>query len=141
MNDGGFEMARIRRSGLLAIAVALTLSPAIAEQETQPGGRVALVIGNANYQDDNASLSEPVNDARTMADELRRSGFEVELGEDLSRAATQEALSRLYGKIKPGSAVVFFFSGFGAQSNRQSYLIPVNAQIWTEADVRREGVS
>ena len=37
--------------------------------------------------------------------------------------------------------MLVFFSGFGVQSNRQSYMIPVDAQIWTEADVRRDGFS
>src|SRR5262249_46323610 len=41
----------------------------------------------------------------------------------------------------PGSVVLIFFSGFGIQSNRQSYMIPVDAQIWSEADVRHDGFS
>ena len=53
----------------------------------------------------------------------------------------RRAFDRLYGKIKPGSVALIFFSGFGIQSSRQSYMIPVDAQIWTEADVRRDGFS
>jgi uncharacterized caspase-like protein len=53
----------------------------------------------------------------------------------------RRAFERLYGRIKPGSVVLVFFSGHGLQSNRQSYMIPVDAQIWNEADVRREGFS
>ena len=53
----------------------------------------------------------------------------------------RRAFDRLYGKIKPGSVALMFFSGFGVQSGRQSYMIPVDAQIWTEADVRRDGFS
>src|SRR6202045_3825396 len=53
----------------------------------------------------------------------------------------QRAFDRLYGRIKPGSVALVFFSGFGVQSSRQSYMIPVDAQIWTEADVRRDGFS
>src|SRR6202012_4188704 len=45
------------------------------------------------------------------------------------------------GHIKPGTVSLIFFSGFGIQSNRQSFMIPVDAQIWTEADVRRDGIS
>src|ERR1700688_1657828 len=51
------------------------------------------------------------------------------------------AFDKLYGKIKPGSVGLVFFSGYGVQSNRQSFMIPVDAQIWTEADVRRDGLS
>ncbi len=53
----------------------------------------------------------------------------------------RRALDKLYGKIKPGSVALIFFSGFGVQSGRQSYMIPVDAQIWTEPDVRRDGFS
>jgi Flp pilus assembly protein TadD len=51
----------------------------------------------------------------------------------------RKAFDRLYGKLKPGSVALIFFSGFGVQSSRQSYMIPVDAQIWTEPDVRRDG--
>jgi hypothetical protein len=53
----------------------------------------------------------------------------------------RKALERLYGHIKPGTVALIFFSGYGVQSNRQSFMIPVDAQIWTEADVRRDGIS
>jgi hypothetical protein len=99
------------------------------------------VIGNAKYPDAEAPLKEPINDARDVADELKRDGFSVDIGENLTGEAMRRAFERLYGKVKPGSVVLIFFSGFGVQSNRQSYMIPVDAQIWTEADVRRDGFS
>jgi hypothetical protein len=105
------------------------------------GDRFALVIGNAKYPDAEAPLKEPINDARDVADELKRDGFSVEIGENLTGEAMRRAFDKLYGRIKPGSVVLVFFSGFGVQSSRQSYMIPVDAQIWTEADVRRDGFS
>ena len=105
------------------------------------GERFALVIGNAKYPDAEAPLKEPLNDARDVADELKRDGFTVDIGENLTGDSMRRAFERLYGKIKPGSVALIFFSGFGVQSNRQSYMIPVDAQIWTEADVRRDGFS
>ena len=103
--------------------------------------RFALVIGNAKYPDAEAPLKEPINDARDVADELKRDGFNVEVGENLTGDGMRRAFDRLYGRIKPGSVALIFFSGFGVQSNRQSYMIPVDAQIWTEPDVRRDGFS
>ncbi len=101
--------------------------------------RFALVIGNAKYPDAEAPLKEPINDARAVADELKRDGFNVEIGENLTGDAMRRAFDKLYGKIKPGSVALIFFSGFGIQSGRQSYMIPVDAQIWTEKDVSRDG--
>ena len=106
-----------------------------------PADRFALVIGNAKYPDAEAPLKEPINDAREVADELKRDGFTVDIGENLTIDGMRRAFDKLYGKVKPGSVALVFFSGFGIQSNRQSYMIPIDAQIWTEADVRRDGVS
>ena len=103
--------------------------------------RFALVIGNAKYPDADAPLKEPINDARDIADELKRDGFAVDIGENLTGDGMRRAFDKLYGHIKPGSVALIFFSGFGIQSNRQSYMIPVDAQIWTEPDVRRDGFS
>ena len=103
--------------------------------------RFALVIGNAKYPDAEAPLKEPINDARAVAEELKRDGFNVEIGENLTGDAMRRAFDKLYGSIKPGSVALVFFSGFGVQSGRQSYMIPVDAQIWTEPDVRRDGFS
>jgi len=119
----------------------LVASAAMARAANAAGDRLALVIGNAGYPDNEAPLKEPINDARAVADELKRNGFTVEVGENLTGDAMRRALDKLYARIKPGAAVLLFFSGFGVQSARQSYLLPVDAQIWTEADVRRDGFS
>jgi hypothetical protein len=103
--------------------------------------RFALVIGNAKYPDADAPLKEAINDARGIADELKHDGFTVEVGENLTGDGMRKAFDWLYRQIKPGSVALVFFSGYGVQSNRQSYMIPVDAQIWTEADVRRDGLS
>ena len=101
--------------------------------------RVALVIGNSKYPDAESPLKEPVNDAREVAAELKTNGFDVELGENLNIDGMRRAIDRLYARIKPGAAALIFYSGIGIQSNRQSYMIPIDAQIWTEPDVRRDG--
>jgi uncharacterized caspase-like protein len=36
---------------------------------------------------------------------------------------------------------MLFFGGYGVQAGRESYMIPVDAAIWKESDVRREGIS
>jgi Caspase domain/Tetratricopeptide repeat len=125
----------------LALLLTLIFSASSIAPSFGAGERFALVIGNAKYPDAEAPLKEPINDARDVADELKRDGFSVDIGENLTGDGMRRAYERLYGKIKPGSVVLIFFSGFGVQSSRQSYMIPVDAQIWTEADVRRDGFS
>src|SRR5215831_4113492 len=125
----------------LALLLTLIFSVTSTAPSFAAGDRYALVIGNAKYPDADAPLKEPINDARDLADELKRDGFAVEIGENLTGDGMRRAFDKLYSKIKPGSVVLLFFSGFGIQSARQSYMIPVDAQIWTESDVRRDGFS
>jgi hypothetical protein len=125
---------------LSLLALIFSLAP-IFPSAAIAADRFALVIGNAKYPDADAPLKEPLNDARSIADELKRDSFTVEIGENLTGDGMRKAFERLYGHIKPGSVALIFFSGYGIQSNRQSFMIPVDAQIWTEADVRRDGFS
>ncbi|MFZ1882534.1 MAG: tetratricopeptide repeat protein [Rhodoplanes sp.] len=117
-----------------------TASPPAAAQQTQ-GSRVALVIGNAAYPDDSQLLPQPIKDAQAMAEELRRAGFEVIAGEDVNRQKLAALLNRFKEKIQKGSTALVFFSGYGIQSGKQSYLLPIDARIWAEADVKRDGVT
>src|SRR5580765_8825704 len=102
-----------------ALLVTVIFSIASIAPSFAAGDRYALVIGNAKYPDADAPLKEPINDARDVADELKRDGFSVDIGENLTGDGMHRAFERLYGKIKPGSVVLIFFSGFGVQSNRQ----------------------
>jgi lipoprotein NlpI len=132
-----------RRSMKIRLVWVLTFIFAVAAAVPSfaAGDRYALVIGNAKYPDADAPLKEPINDAREVADELKRDGFNVDVQENLNGEGMRRAFDKLYGKLKPGSVALIFFSGFGVQSNRQSYMIPIDAQIWTEPDVRRDGLS
>ena len=122
---------------LLVLAlVSLAGIPASAQQ----GDKIALLIANASYPDAETPLKQPIADAKALAAELRRNGFEVEIAENLTKEGMQRAIQGLYGKVKNGTAVVLSFGGYGIQTGRQTYLIPVNAQIWTEGEVRRDGI-
>jgi len=103
--------------------------------------RLALVIGNGHYPDAGEPLLQPINDARALSGALRHDGFDVDVVEDASRDDMNRAIERLKGRITPDSVVMLFFGGYGVQAGRESFMIPVDATIWKEADVRRTGVS
>jgi len=140
--------------GLVSLAIgahaalnkrSLDAAKAIAtEQNTDvatKASRVALVIGNGHYPDASAPLAQPINDARGLTAALRGKGFDVDVVEDATKDDMARAISRLKAKIKPDSVVMLFFGGYGVQVGRESFMIPVDAAIWKEADVRRDGVS
>ena len=134
-------ITRVLVIGLLSFVLALPGGYALAQSGSS--ARVALIIGNAKYPDADVPLKDPIADARALAEELKRGelGFDVELAENLTKDGMLRAFGRFYGKIKSGSVAMVFFSGYAIQSARQSYLLPVDGQIWVEADVRRDGIS
>jgi caspase domain-containing protein len=103
--------------------------------------RIALVIGNSHYPDASLPLTQPVNDARALTAALRHEGFDVDVIEDATRDDMTRAVTRLKSKLRPDSVVMLFFGGYGIQVGRESYMIPVDAVIWKEGDVRREAIS
>lgn len=121
-----------RALAAVLLGLALTL-PAWAQK------RVALVIGNAAYA--SAPLRNPVNDARLMADTLKRLGFTVERIEDADFRQMQRAI-RDFGSRANGAEVAFvYYAGHGMQSEGENYLIPVGAQIDKTADLAIEAVT
>lgn len=117
----------------------VSLAPAI--ETATDASKLALVIGNSRYPDADAPLVQPIDDARALTAKLRHDGFDVNELEDAGKADMARAVERLKSKIRPNSVVLLFFAGFGVQSRDQNYLIPVDAAIWREADVRRDGTS
>ena len=117
---------------------------ASAEQADAAGkrtSRIALVIGNSHYPDASLPLTQPVNDARALTAALRHEGFDVDVIEDATHDDMTRAVTRLKSKVRPDSVVMLFFGGYGIQVGSESYMIPVDAVIWKEGDVRREAVS
>jgi Caspase domain/Tetratricopeptide repeat len=124
----------------LALAAMVWVQPAFAQQGN--GSCAALLIGNSDYMwGGDPALKEPINDARSLGDELKRAGFDVEVRENLSKDEMQRAINGFYGKLKRGMTGLVFFSGYGIQANRQSYLIPVDVDIWNESEVAPKGIS
>jgi uncharacterized caspase-like protein len=105
------------------------------------GAKLALVIGNGHYPDAGEPLLQPINDARALDGALRRDGFDVDVIEDANKDDMARAIARLQAKIKPDSVVMLFYGGYAIQAGRESYMIPVDAAIWKERDVRRDGTS
>jgi TPR repeat protein len=113
---------------ILGLAVLALPRPASAAPRT------ALVIGNAAYQ--SAPLRNPVNDASDMAAALRKLGFDVTLLKDATMQQMEGAVRDFGLKLRKGGLGLFFFAGHGLQVAGENYLVPVNAVIQSEGDVK-----
>jgi uncharacterized caspase-like protein len=98
--------------------------------------RVALVIGNGAYAY-KAGLPNPPHDAADVAAALKRSGFEVISGTDMSQAEMQDAAIRFSRVARNADVAMFYYSGHAMQFNGVNYLMPVDAKLDDEADLKR----
>jgi uncharacterized caspase-like protein len=107
---------------LCLLATVLAGSQALAEK------RVALVIGNAAYQNTPA-LANPVNDAEDVAATLKRVGFEVTLETNLDRRGMGRAVAQFARDAQDADAALFYFAGHGLQHRGTNYLMPTDARL------------
>jgi len=120
---------------LTAIAVALFGHPAKA------GKRVALVIGNSDYQHV-ARLPNPDNDAAAMESTFRAAGFDlVDSRRDLNAADMRRALREFADKSRESDVAVIYFAGHGIEVDGTNYLVPVDATLERDTDVYDEAFS
>lgn len=103
--------------------------------------KAALVIANASYPDADAPLAQVTGDAAALAGALEGRGYQVERLANATRADAARAVDRLAKRTRRGGSVVVYLGGFGVQSRGQNYLIPVDAAIWQERDVRAQGLN
>jgi hypothetical protein len=126
----------MRRLLIILIALVLVSVPVVGFSASQK--RIALVIGNSAYK--NAPLRNPANDATDMAIMLERLGFKVTLKTDANQRAMKQSI-RAFGKqLAKGGVGLFYFAGHGIQYSGRNYLIPVHADVQSEADVEYEAV-
>jgi formylglycine-generating enzyme required for sulfatase activity/uncharacterized caspase-like protein len=114
---------------ILVATLLMSAEPASADK------RVALVIGNGAYLNA-AHLPNPPNDARDVAEALKRSGFEAILGIDLDKAGMDAAAVRFARAARDADVAMFYYSGHAMQYGGINYLLPIDAKLTDEADLR-----
>jgi len=113
--------------------LALLLCACTATAET----RIALIIGNSNYASANLKLANPANDATAMQRALQDAGFQTIVRLNAKRLDFYRAVDEFSAKIirDPHSVGLFYYAGHGVQSDGVNYLIPVDAEIESSADL------
>jgi uncharacterized caspase-like protein len=126
---------KLCRWALAAAALLLVSEPALAEK------RVALVLGNSNYQNV-APLANPVNDSSKIAATLKDAGFDVvDSRRDLGAAETRRALRDFADRARDADIAVVYYAGHGIEVDGGNYLIPVDARLERDTDIYDEGLS
>ena len=118
-----------------AIFAAVTMVSCGAEATAEK--RVALVIGNAAYSASAGALRNPTNDASDVTTALRRLNFETMVGTDLDKVGMEELAIRFARASRDADVALFYYSGHALQHLGSNYLVPVDAKLEDEADLRR----
>jgi hypothetical protein len=106
-------------------------------QAPPPEQRVALVIGNSNYQTA-PRLANPGNDAQSVAQLLNSAGFEVTQATDLTRGEMIKVVQDFSNRVSergPRTVAMVYYAGHGVQVAGENYLLPVDARISAPADL------
>ncbi len=102
--------------------------------------RIALVIGNANYQCA-PKLAKPANDARAVAAKFQTLGFVTEILENQTLDGLRKAFRAFREKVATAEIVAVYYAGHGIEVLGKNYLVPVDAQLRnpkTIADIEDE---
>ena len=131
---------RLCRALSLALALALCMAalPAPA-QDRPPEKRIALVVGNGQYP--KVPLDNPVNDARLIAGNLRKLGFDVNLQLNVGVLQFRRALREFARLVQQDDAIaVLYYAGHGVQIDGRNYLLPVDINLRDQEEVKDESV-
>jgi hypothetical protein len=129
-------MKAMRVKAFLALLIIALIYPSSLSAATEQ--RIALIIGNGAYS--SSPLKNPVNDATDMATALQRLRFKVNLKKNADLQTMEEAIEDFGNRLKKGGVGLFYYAGHGVQVNGTNYLIPVNAKINKESDIRFKAV-
>jgi TPR repeat protein len=131
-------MRLLRLARLLLLAPGLLLLPS--GHALAIDRRVALVLGNANYETA-PHLDNSVNDARAVRDALSRIGFEIYFGADLKRVETEELLKSFYRAADGATVALFYYAGHGLQLAGNNYLVPIDANLTAISDIQLQAMN
>ena len=129
-------MRSVRSFVVAALAVVVLAVPAVVLAD----GRVALVVGNSTYAHI-GRLPNPDNDARDLSVSLRRLGFEVTTEFNVDRVELTEALRAFTRRSAGADVSLVFYAGHGIEMDGVNYLVPVDARLERDVDVRFETVT
>jgi Caspase domain len=104
------------------------------------GKRIALVIGNGGYEQVPV-LPNPPRDAGDMGEALKRLGFQVTFAKDLNLEQTRNAIAEFGRAALDSEIALVFYAGHGVEAYGENWMIPVDARIRADGDMRSEAIN
>jgi len=125
----------------LAAYLFAVLATCFAAQSADAQKRMALVVGNSNYQNVTA-LANSANDAAAIGEMFRKAAFDaVEIRRDLKNAEMRRALRDFTEKARDADIAVIYYAGHGIEVDGANYLVPVDAVLERDTDAYDEAIA
>ena len=124
----------LSRGAVAAMAAMIVMAMVLPSADAAPDRRVALVIGNAAYQNV-PPLANPLTDAKAVSASLKRLGFEVVEGYDLKIDGMRSLVGEFAAKLDGAKAALVFYAGHGIAVGDENFLLPTDAVLKNEADL------
>ncbi|MCV0426688.1 MAG: caspase family protein [Roseibium sp.] len=134
-------LRRTLQVGVLCLPVGLTGLPSLglAAVSEDAGRRVALVIGNQDYQHVEP-LENPLNDTKEISRILREADFEVTIGTNLNKKELEGVVRRFLRELNDGDTALFYYSGHALQVGDANFILPVDAKLSSQYDLEFESL-
>ncbi|MFT4119632.1 caspase family protein [Bradyrhizobium sp.] len=127
-------MQMVTAIGAAVVMMAATCGAARAEK------RVALVVGNANYQSV-PKLPNPARDAGAIAKMFKDAGFEtVDVQLNLGNLEFKRAIRKFETMADQSDIAIVYYAGHGLEIGGINYLIPVDARLASDRDAEDEAI-
>lgn len=121
-------------------AFVLVLFAALTFAAPAQARKVALIIGNSNYEY-TGQLPNAGNDANLVASSAREAGFEdVIVGNDLGVDGFRAALREFRQKADGADVAMVYFAGHGIEGSGKNWLIPTDAKLEAALDLPYESI-
>ncbi len=104
--------------------------------------RIALIIGNSAYRSA-PPLASAVYDAAIVAETMRAAGYDVSEVRDVRLADVGQTMRGFLDKVAaagPEAVAFVYFAGYGAQSEGENFLVPIDATIERTSDIRLQAL-
>ncbi len=125
---------------ILLLILSLQADRGLQLKKMQEEQRVALIIGNNNYEH-LSNLKNPINDARAIRDALRNRGFSVIYKENATKRDMKKLVKKFTHQLSKGGVGMYYFAGHGINVNGINYLVATDSLMDLEDEVEFEALS
>jgi uncharacterized protein len=129
----------VRTLWAATLALALIAFSGVWSGRAYAQSRVALIIGNGNYQNV-PPLPTTLNDASDIAQSFERLGFATTKLFNASYDDFRRAIRRFNEQTQNAEVAVIYFGGHGLEAGGENWLLPVDADLATDFDIAQEAI-